>query len=483
MLFHTEKYIIFIVLVFLFHWLILKPNNKIQNGFLLALSYYFYSCWDIRFLLLLMASTLLDFFIGSKISSAAKFKHKKFWLIVSIISNLGILLVFKYYNFFIETALDILQLFGITSNLSIISIILPVGISFYTFHGMSYVFDIYYRKITAEEDLLKYSLFVSFFPLLVAGPIERANHLLPQLSKNRHFTYSLTVMGLKQILWGYFKKIVIADNCGVVVDYTYLNHTSINTISILFGLICFSFQIYCDFSGYTDIAIGSGKLFGIELLRNFNFPYFAENIKEFWRRWHISLTAWFRDYVYIPLGGKSENNFLTIRNVLIVFLLSGIWHGANYTFIVWALLNFIFVIKLPLRNPFYTKFFNTNKYENKSIWNFIKIIRTFILITFIWVFFRSPTINVSFKIFSNILANLQKPINLSGDIIKTSAYLLFLIPFFTYIEWKGRNNDFAISNIFEEKHYILRWLSYGVLIYIIGMYMHTNISQFIYFQF
>lgn len=447
------------------------------------MSYYFYSCWDIRFLALLIGSTILDFFIGIEIFNAKTMIRKKGWLLFSLASNLGILATFKYFNFFIGAASDLMELVNISNNLSAISIILPIGISFYTFHGMSYVFDIYNGKISPEKNILTYGLFVSFFPLLVAGPIERANHLLPQLEKKRVFSNSMAVLGLKQILWGLIKKLVIADNCGVIVDYVYSNYSTLNSWSILFGLICFSFQIYCDFSGYTDIAIGSGRLLGIDLIRNFDFPYFSTSIREFWRRWHISLTTWFRDYVYIPLGGRSQQFLITTRNVFIVFMLSGLWHGANYTFLVWAFLNFLFVVKIPFEKYMVTKWITYYPKPKGLLWEYYRIVRTFTLITLIWIFFRSPNIEESISIFTHLGKNINVGFTFSNEIIKICLLLVGLLPLFIVIEWRGRKEDFAIANILCRQHFLFRWTFYCILIYVMGMYMHSSVSQFIYFQF
>ena len=318
MLFNSIQFIFFFIFVYLIYWIIPSKKVSIQNLLLLVSSYYFYSCWDWRFLFLLLFSTCLDFFTGIRISTSKNGNTKKFWFILSLVINLGFLGVFKYYNFFIDSFSHLLDQIGLPVRFSILSIVLPVGISFYTFHGISYVVDIYKNRIKAERNLIDYSLFVSFFPLLVAGPIERATHLLPQIKKQRVFSYSNSVDGLRQVLWGFFKKIVIADNCAQFSDMIFNNYETYNGVTLLLGAVLFSLQIYCDFSGYSDIALGVARLLGFELLNNFKVPYFSRDIAEFWRRWHISLSSWFRDYVYIPLGGSRGSNWLRIRNTFII---------------------------------------------------------------------------------------------------------------------------------------------------------------------
>src|SRR5688572_22364742 len=343
MYFNSIEFAIFLPIVFILYWFVFR-NLKWQNSLLIISSYFFYGWWDWRFLFLLFFSTLLDYYSGIKIFEAQSKKFKKVWLWTSVTINLGFLAFFKYYNFFIDSLIDT----GINIQPSSLQLILPVGISFYTFHGLSYVIDIYYNRIKPEYNFVTYALFVSFFPLLVAGPIERATHLLPQLKHERQFNYLQSVDGLRQILWGLFKKIVIADNCATYANLIFNNSEQYSGSTLLLGAIFFAFQIYGDFSGYSDIALGTARLFGVELLQNFAFPYFSRDIGEFWRRWHISLSSWFKDYVYIPLGGSNGGTWLKIRNVFVIFLLSGFWHGANWTFIVWGLLNACFFIPLLL---------------------------------------------------------------------------------------------------------------------------------------
>ena len=348
MLFNSPGYLIFLPTVFILYWFVTGKNLKAQNVLLLVCSYFFYACWDWRFLFLLIFSTLLDYLTGIKMEGAENQNRKKIWFWLSIIINVGFLAVFKYYNFFAESFVELISSFGLKADLWTIRVILPVGISFYTFHGLSYVIDIYKSRIKAERDFVDYAVFVSFFPLLVAGPIERATHLLPQIKHKRTFDYAKAVDGLRQILWGFFKKVVIADNCAEYANLIFNNSASHSGSTLVLGALFFTFQIYGDFSGYSDIALGTARLFGIDLLRNFAFPYFSRDIAEFWRRWHISLSTWFRDYLYVPLGGSRGSIWIKVRNTFIIFIVSGFWHGANWTFIAWGFLNALYFLPLLL---------------------------------------------------------------------------------------------------------------------------------------
>ena len=350
MLFNTLSFAIFLPIVFLLYWFATKGNLKFQNILLLAASYFFYACWDYRFLSLLIFSTLLDYTTGIKMYNSKNKNMKIIWFWLSIIVNLGFLGVFKYYNFFAGSFARGLSVLGINANFVTLTVILPVGISFYTFHGLSYVIDIYKDKIKPEKNFIDYSVFVSFFPLLVAGPIERATHLLPQVKSKRVFNYTYAVDGLRQILWGLFKKIVIADTCAEYANIIFNDSSVYSGLILVIGALLFAFQIYGDFSGYSDIAIGTARLFGIDLLRNFAFPYFSRDIAEFWRRWHISLSSWFRDYLYFPLGGSKGGRWMRVRNTFIIFIVSGFWHGANWTFIAWGFLNALYFLPLLLSN-------------------------------------------------------------------------------------------------------------------------------------
>lgn len=488
MLFNSISYAIFLPVVFILYWFATNRSYKTQNILLLIASYFFYACWDWRFLFLLIFSTSLDYFTGLKMEQADNLRMKKFWFWLSVIVNLGFLGFFKYYNFFAGSFADALSNVGLKVNPWTLNVILPVGISFYTFHGLSYVIDIYNNRIKAEKSFIDYAVFVSFFPLLVAGPIERATHLLPQIKRERTFNYTQAVDGLRQILWGLFKKVVIADNCAEYANTIFNNTGYFDGSSLVLGVIFFAFQIYGDFSGYSDIALGTAKLFGVELLRNFAFPYFSRDIAEFWRRWHISLTTWFRDYLYIPLGGSKGSNRLKVRNTFIIFIVSGFWHGANWTFIAWGVLNAIYFLPLLLTNK------NRSHIEivakGKILPTFkelFSILFTFCLTCFAWIFFRAESISTAFFYIRKMFTGLFK----GENYIQTLKFLYsqvgyslpaLLLIFFT-IEWLGREQQYAIAQWGGKWNRPVRWAIYSFLIFLIGMFMSTTETPFIYFQF
>jgi len=479
MLFNSFNFAIFLPLVLTLYWIISSKHLKVQNILLLISSYFFYACWDWKFLFLLIFSTSLDYLTGIQIAESNNERIRRFWLWLSIAINLGFLGIFKYYDFFAQSFSEGLLQLGFHVNPWTLNLILPVGISFYTFHGLSYVIDIYHKKIQAERNIVDYSLFVSFFPLLVAGPIERATHLLPQIQKKREFNYNKVTDGLKQILWGLFKKMVIADNCAYYADLIFNNSENHSGSTLLVGAVLFSFQIYGDFSGYSDIALGTARVFGIELLQNFAFPYFSRDISEFWRRWHISLTTWFRDYIYIPLGGNRVSILKKIRNTFIIFLVSGFWHGANWTFIFWGALNALFFLPLLLtnRNRLNLEIVAKHRIFPNFI-EFINIVSTFLLCTFTWIFFRSENINQAVSIIITIF---------STSIVQIPEifpfYIIILLIFFIAVEWLGREGNYAIENIVIKWKRPIRWAYYSALLFLIGMFMQTEETAFIYFQF
>ena len=339
MLFNSIDFAIFLPIVFLLYWFVAQKHLRLQNALVVLASYVFYGWWDYRFLSLICFSTVVDFAVGLYLKKTTQISKRKLALWLSIFVNIGLLGFFKYYNFFVDNFVTAFSFFGRSIPTGSLDIILPVGISFYTFQTLSYTIDVYRKKLDPTKDFIAFAAFVSFFPQLVAGPIERATNLLPQFYKKREFEYGKAVDGMRQILWGLFKKIVIADNCALYVNIIFDDHTQHSGSTLLLGAVLFAFQIYGDFSGYSDIAIGTSRLFGFNLKQNFAFPYFSRDIAEFWRRWHISLSTWFRDYVYIPLGGSRGSHGNTIRNVFVIFLVSGFWHGANWTFIVWGLIK------------------------------------------------------------------------------------------------------------------------------------------------
>lgn len=477
MLFNSIDFAIFLPIIFILYWLIGKKSLQYQNILLLVSSYFFYAFWDWRFLFLLVFSTLLDYFTGLKMQNTSNPVTKRNWFWISVSINLGFLGIFKYYNFFADSFARAISHFGLQVNPWTLKVILPVGISFYTFHGLSYVIDIYKNRIKAEESFINYSVFVSFFPLLVAGPIERATHLLPQIKQKRKFDYLQAIDGLRQILWGLFKKVVIADSCAVYANSIFNNSDGYSGSTLLLGAVFFAFQIYGDFSGYSDIALGVARLLGIGLLKNFAFPYFSRDIAEFWRRWHISLSSWFKDYLYIPLGGSKGGMWKTIRNTFIIFIVSGFWHGANWTFIAWGFLNALFIMPSII--------FKTNRNnldiaaQGKilpSFKEFFSIVVTFGLTVFAWIFFRSESIRHAYhfiaKIFSQTL--FTKP-----EILPKKLILIILL--FMIIEWLGRENEFALSKL-PIKSKAVRWGFYYILVITI-LYFSGSEQQFIYFQF
>lgn len=476
MLFNSTEFLLFLPIVFVLYWFLLGKNLKLQNLLILISSYVFYGWWDYRFLSLIFLSTIVDYTIGLQIHKQPSAKKQKWLLWGSIVFNLGVLGFFKYYNFFVDSWIDMFASFGYEiKSVWTLNIILPVGISFYTFQTMSYTIDVYKKNLQPTKDFISFASFVAFFPQLVAGPIERASNLLPQMLKERAFKYEQGVQGLRLILWGMFKKVVIADNLSVNVDAAFNNYQSLDGGSLLLGMIYFSFQIYCDFSGYSDIAIGTSKLFGFELMSNFKYPYFSRNIGEFWRRWHISLSTWFRDYVYIPLGGSKNGKWKSIRNIFIIFLVSGFWHGANWTFIVWGL--FHAMLFLP---SFVAK--NNRKYLNSAIGGArvfptfretIQIATTFTLVTIGWVFFRSESINIAINYLYNVVTRIAVPTQFRFNLIYVVIILIFEFSF------KDRERDPLLY-----KNRLLRWIMY-ILITVVtyAWFFKEQNSNFIYFQF
>ena len=485
MIFNSVVFLFFFPAVFLLYWFCFNKSNKSQNSFLLVVSYIFYGWWDYRFLFLLMFSTGLDFFSGNKIFNSTSKSERKMWLIICVFINLGLLVFFKYYNFFADSLVDLFAKLGYHQDLWTLQIILPVGISFYTFHGLSYIFDIYNNKIKPSKSIVDYSVFVSFFPLLVAGPIERATHLLPEFYIKKKFDYRLSIIGLRQILWGLFKKVVIADNCGIEVDRIFQDHHNMPGTMLILGAVYFSIQIYADFSGYSDIAIGLSRMMGFEIINNFNFPYFARNIAEFWKKWHISLTSWFRDYLYIPLGGSKVSLLKQIRNTLIVFLISGFWHGANWTFIFWGAFHAFLFIPLLISGD--NKRYASKGLAMKSVAKFSeihKIIFTNILVITGWVFFRSVSLSDAFHYLGNIIFRIG--VNPGQVLLFLNTPLTIGIVALFSLEWFNRKMDFGLSFL-EIKNRLntnfSRLSLYFFLCTIIILNLPNAARSFIYFQF
>ncbi|HMI07428.1 MAG TPA: MBOAT family O-acyltransferase [Flavobacterium sp.] len=478
MLFNSIAFAIFLPVIFVLYWFVANKHLKLQNLLLLAASYFFYACWDYRFLFLLVFSTLLDYATGIQMHEAKSERMKKFWFWLSISVNLGFLGVFKYYNFFIESFADGLSLLGVHSHFWTLQVILPVGISFYTFHGLSYVIDIYKGRIKPEKNFIDYSVFVSFFPLLVAGPIERATHLLPQIQAKRVFNSEHAVDGLRQILWGLFKKLVIADNCAEYANMVFNNSGDYSGSTHIVGILFFTFQIYGDFSGYSDIALGTARLFGIDLLRNFAFPFFSRDISEYWRRWHISLSSWFKDYLYIPLGGSKGGTLMKIRNTFIIFLVSGFWHGAAWTYIFWGFLNALFMLPSLLSKKKVShldivaqgRIFATPK-------EILQILTTFGLTVFMFIFFRANDMTHAFGYLSEIfsMSTFTKPQFIRNEVV-------WMLVAFIVIEWMGRENHYAIEKTGIRWPKPFRLAFYYLILLVIFLFAGSS-QQFIYFQF
>ncbi len=476
MLFNSTTFVLFLSVVFLLYWFVFNRSNDLRNGFLIAVSYFFYGWWDWRFLSLIFISSLSDFIIGKQLFKTSATRQRRSLLILSLVVNLGILGYFKYSNFFMASLVELLNQIGFRANPTSLQLILPVGISFYTFQTLGYSIDIYKKKICPTNNPITFFAFVSFFPQLVAGPIERAARLIPQFENPKSFDYEGAKDGLRRILWGFFKKIVIADSCAKTVNIIFLNFEALSGSTLLLGAVCFAFQIYGDFSGYSDIAVGTARLLGFNLTRNFNLPYFSRNVAEFWRRWHISLSSWFRDYVYISMGGSYTKTLPRIRNIIITFTISGLWHGANWTFIFWGFLNGLYYIPLMLRG---TKVKDEIVAVNSmlpSFRQFAQIVGTFLIIDLAWIFFRADSMTqaVSYigKILSPSLFTLPKHFD----------YVIILIVILIFVEWVQRRKEHPMQ--IETLPVAVRWASYMVMVYAELIFFEGGQAEpFIYFQF
>ncbi|PQJ15223.1 MBOAT family O-acyltransferase [Aureicoccus marinus] len=478
MLFNSLDFAVFLPIVFGLYWFVFKNKLKAQNLLIVAASYLFYGWWDYRFLALILFSTIVDYSIGRFLANEERSVRRTLLIWISIVVNLGFLGFFKYYNFFLDNFVMAFSFLGQEISSSGLNIILPVGISFYTFQTLSYTIDVYKRNLEPTEDFIGFMAFVSFFPQLVAGPIERATNLLPQFYERRVFEYSKAVDGLRQILWGLFKKIVIADQCAALVNPIFDNSDNLSGSTLIWGAFLFAFQIYGDFSGYSDIAIGTSRLFGFNLMKNFSFPYFSRDIAEFWRRWHISLSTWFRDYLYIPLGGSRGGLKMKLRNTFIIFLVSGFWHGANWTFIVWGGLNALYFLPLLLtkRNRQNIDIIGGSG-SRISVRDVLNLLGTFLLTLLAWVFFRAENVHHAFRYLNGIFDR-----TVFNPVQDFSGVLLLLIGLFLVIEWFGRESEFAIEHIGLKVSGVLRWSFYIVLALLIVAHM-DNQQDFIYFQF
>ena len=475
MLFNSLDFAVFLPIVFGLYWFVTRQNLKLQNALLLIRSYVFYAWWDPRFLALIVLSTLTDYIIGKQLNHATSSAYRKRLLALSLVVNLGMLGFFKYYNFFIASFQDAFSLFGQPLEIRGLSIVLPVGISFYTFQTLSYTIDVYRKRITPSKDLLAFATYVAFFPQLVAGPIERASHFLPQVLRKRKFNYKWAVSGVSLIIWGLFKKVVIADNCAFFVNQIFGDPAAFSGLELFLGAVLFAFQIYGDFSGYSDIAIGVSRLLGFDLMTNFRFPYLSKNIADFWRRWHISLSTWFRDYLYIPLGGSRLKTLLNVRNVLIVFLVSGFWHGANYTFIVWGAIHALLFLPLLLRGK------NRLHLREQSIKpiEVLKMILTFALVTVAWIYFRSDNVATANQYLLEMISGSW--VDLSFFTGRFKYLLLFLIAMSSIIIMLA--HEIKAYKLAQREVRLSAFLKLFYCLLIVFMGAFKNPLEFIYFQF
>ena len=480
MLFNTIDFAVFLPVVFTLYWLLPSKKPQPRNLLLLVASYVFYGWWNWQFLALIIASTLVDYYVARALLRTDPQYLRRCLLGLSLTINLGALGFFKYCNFFLDNFSAAFSFIGQELEIGTLAIILPVGISFYTFQTLSYTIDVYRRKLLPTESLLSFATFVAFFPQLVAGPIERASNLLPQFQRERVFHYPNAVLGLRQILWGLFKKVVVADNCAEQVDYIFNNSSTCSGSTLLLGAIFFSFQIYGDFSGYSDIAIGTARLFGFRLMRNFAYPYFSRDVAEFWRRWHISLSTWFRDYLYFPLGGSRNGILRQLGNTLIVFVVSGFWHGASWTFVAWGALHATLLIPLIIAGKNRRHLvITTTKRVLPTLGESTKILSTFLLVTLGWILFRADSLphawNYLAGIFSHSLfesITLEAPLGAAIAAVAVSTMLL--------VEWLSRESEFALHRLVSSR--LIRWPIYYALIASI-LFLGGPVQEFIYFQF
>ena len=488
MLFNSLQFVIFFPIVIILYFLI--PHKK-RWILLLIASYYFYMCWKVDYIVLIIISTLIDYVCSNKMSRINEKPKRKKWLLLSLFSNLGILFGFKYFNFFSENIQNIFNHYNVFYEMPFFDVLLPVGISFYTFQTLSYTIDVYNNKTPAQKHLGVFAVYVSFFPQLVAGPIERSNHLLPQFFEKHEIKYERIKAGLQKMLWGFFKKIVIADNLAILVDSVYNNVENYSGLALILATIFFTFQIYCDFSGYSDIAIGTAKVMGFELRENFKRPYFSKSIREFWQRWHITLSSWFRDYVYIPLGGNRTIKWKWYYNILITFLLSGLWHGANWTFIIWGALHGFYLITALILSKPNEKIFKIIKNISPQLNKIMDVALTFILVAFAWIFFRANSLSDAIYVITNLFGDYESIMNINSikmqfrgiglytdDIIKSCILIIILITYSLYE--RGGN----VWEKLSQKPRWMRWAIYYILVFgILFIAPHSNVNNFIYFQF
>lgn len=468
------EYFLFLPAVFMLFWLVFNKMKTLQNIFIVAASLFFYGLWDCRFLGLLLLTVFTTFFSGVFMERITENRKRKYVLWLTIVVNLGILFFFKYFNFFIQAFSDTVTLFGGHASVSTLRIVLPVGISFYTFAALSYTIDVFQRKIEPTKDVLAYLAYATFFPGILSGPISRAQKQLPQFMTKRSFDYSKAVGGGKFLLLGAIMKMCLADRLGVYVDQIYGDYLAYSGNTLLFTSICYTIQIYADFAGYSLMAIGSGKLLGIDLPTNFIRPYFAKTVTDFWRRWHISLTTWFRDYIYFPLGGNRCSKARWMFNTMVVFVVSGLWHGANYTFLIWGAMHGLFMIGERLIYRDKIKSIQTGI----SFTNILRILITFLIVNFAWIFFRLDSLGDVMNVINKIVTDRG---GLYFDINVMAYVIPALILVFLFDRYAERNQDRLL--LMDSKYRAVRWVSYiGLVLFlvILGSFEQT---QFIYFQF
>lgn len=484
MLFNSIEFLIYLPIVFILYWFFLNKSLRLQNFFILVASYVFYGWWDWRFLSLIVISSSVDFFIGLNLPKAKTNRVRRLLLIGSIVLNIGFLGFFKYYNFFVDSFIDAFASAGFHLNPRTLNIVLPVGISFYTFQTLSYTIDVYRKKLEPSKDIVAFFAFVSFFPQLVAGPIERATNLLPQFYKKRVFDPAQATDGLRQMLWGFFKKVVVADNLDKLVVPIFDQPGEMNTLVLIMGLGLFSVQIYCDFAGYSDIAIGLSRLFGFNLKTNFRYPLFARNIGERWRNWHISLSTWFRDYIYIPLGGSRGDKYSKFKNVMILFTISGLWHGANWNFVAWGFINGLFFAPSMLlgTNRKYLDTIASNRFF-PSFREFTQILTTFSLIAFTYIFFRADNIQHSWEYFDAMIHNIQVPFSSYQVATRTFVLAILVAVILLIAEWMNRTAEHTLDFTVSSPPRFARWSIYIVVIFFVIVAFDNNPTNFIYFQF
>ena len=464
MTFNSLQFLVFFMVVTL--WFFSLKNQKGRIWLLLIASCYFYMSFIPEYILILGGTIIVDYFAGIQIEKSEG-RSRKLWLVLSLIANIGTLAVFKYYNFFIDNIHTGLLFFGKPLSLPLLKMALPIGLSFHTFQAMSYTIEVYRRKQPAERNFIVYSLYVMFYPQLVAGPIERPQNVLPQLKEFREYNWDHVKEGLARMAWGFFKKVVIADRLAMVVDRTFAHTSESSSMALLTGAVFYSFQIYCDFSGYSNIALGAAKVMNIKLMENFKEPYLSSSITTFWSRWHISLSSWFRDYLYIPLGGNRKGEARRKLNIFIVFLLSGLWHGANWTFIVWGVLHGLFVVFTGSKTKDADK-------QQPAIITFIKVVFNFMLVTFLWVFFRSENVMKAFHYIIRIFS--FRP---GSDYLGVN-HVEFLFSLLVIGIMLLRERYIPMHFISSNKRFYCYIFAMVIICYLFGVFAE---NQFIYFQF